>query len=98
MAKGPDEDCRRVDFHVRTIGHGAKKNNKVAVDATAGPDGVDVVIGVRDDAADEDPDDLLSDGEPASNTKEGDEIVINDPAPMTMGQLMKTFGEVRRLK
>ena len=93
-AKGPDEDCRSgVDFHVRTIGHGAKKKNKVAVDGTAGPDGVDGVIGVRDDAADEDPDDLLSDGEPVSNTKEGNEIVLHDPATMTMGQLMKEFGE-----
>ena len=49
-----------------------------------------------DDAADEDPDSLLSDGEPASNTKEGDdEIVLHDPATMTMGQLMKTFGETQ---
>ena len=63
-----------VDFHVRTIGHGAKKKNKVAVDATAGPDGVDGVIGVRDDAADEDPDDLLSDGRPVSKPREGEEM------------------------
>ena len=93
-ARGPDEDCRSgVDFHVRTIGHGAKKKNKVAMDSIAGPDVVIGVIGVRDDAADDDPDDLLSDGEPGLPTKEGAEIVIHDPATMTMGQLMKEVGE-----
>ena len=59
-ARGPDEDCRSgVDFHVRTIGHGAKNNNKVAVDD--GVNDVNGVIAVVDDAADEDLDDLLSD-------------------------------------
>ena len=76
---------------MRTIGHGAKKKNKVAVDN--GVNDVSGVIAVVDDAADADPDDLVSDGEPASNTKEGDETVIHDLAAMTMGQLMKTFGE-----
>ena len=78
---------------MRTIGHGAKKKNRVVVDGTAGPDGVHGVIGDMDDAANEDPDDLLSDGELVSNTKEGNEIVLHDPATMTMGQLMKNFGE-----
>ena len=91
-ARGPDGHCRSgVDFHVRTIGHRAKKKNKVAVDDDVND--VSGVIAVVDDAADEDPDDLLSDGEPVSYTKQGDEIVIHDPATMTMGQLMKDFGE-----
>ena len=80
---------------MRTIGHGAKTNNKVAVND--GVNDVNGVIAVVDDAVDEDPDDLLSDGEPASNTKESDETVLHDPATMTMGQLMKEFGESQEI-